>query len=184
MEELWKDIPGYERLYQASTHGRIRTCDGKVTSSSRFSRRVWKQRILKQKITKNSKGRFDARVELWSGAEHKTLLVARLIAITWCNGFKDGMTVNHIDGNSMNNNADNLEWISLADNIRHGFETGLYKMQKKCVLVDEYGKRQIYRSQVQASRSIGRSNGYIANKLYRNKPIVSSDGKIYQIEIS
>ena len=125
MEE-WKDIPGFEGLYQASTLGRIRTCEGKTTSSARFSRRVWKQRILKQKCNTNKKGRVDFRVELWKGKTHKTFLVSRLVAFTWCEGYKEGMTVNHKNGNPLDNSAVNLEWLSHGDNIRHGFANGLY----------------------------------------------------------
>lgn len=179
MEE-WKDIPGYEGLYQASTFGQIRTCEGKTTSNARFKTRVWKQRVMKQKC--NGSSRNDYRVELWKDGKHKTWLVARLVALTWCDGYQDGLTVNHIDGNHMNNNADNLEWISLGDNVRHGFETGLYSIQKPCVLIDNHGKKRCYRSQCQASRSIGRSDQYIANKILREKPIKSIDGQTYQIE--
>ena len=124
--EQWKDIPGYEGLYQASTLGRIRTAEGKTTSSARFPVRVWKQRIMKPKISRNKKGRYDMRVELWKGKEHKTLLVSRLIALTWCEGYKEGMTVNHKNGNPLDNSAANLEWLSHGDNIRHGFANGLY----------------------------------------------------------
>lgn len=180
--EKWKDIPGYEGLYQASTHGRIRTCEGKTTSSARFPRRVWKQRILKQKNAKNPKGRVDLRVELWKGNDHKTWLVSRLVALTWCNGYSSGMTVNHIDGDHLNNIADNLEWISLSENIKLGFENGLYSCQKGCVLIDEVGNRTEYRSQSLASRSIGRTNQYISNRVARNRPIRSVDGKIYNLE--
>ena len=126
MEEQWKDIPGYEGLYQASTLGRIRTCEGKTTSSARFKCRVWKQRVLKQKCTTNRKGRTDFRVELWRGKEHKTYLVARLIAFTWCCGYKEGYTVNHKNGDILDNRAENLEWLSRGDNIRHGFANGFY----------------------------------------------------------
>ena len=129
MEE-WKDIPGYEGLYQASTLGRIRTCEGKVTSSARFPHRVWKQRVMKQKLCKNSKGRFDCRVELWNGNTHRTWLVSRLVAITWCDGYRDGWTVNHINGDSLDNRSENLEWLSHGDNIRHGFANGLYPQAK------------------------------------------------------
>lgn len=130
MIEEWKDIPGYEGLYQASTLGQIRTCEGKTTSSARFQHRVWKQRIMKQKCTKNKKGRKDYRVELWNGKNHKTWLVSRLVALTWCNGYQIGYTVNHKNGNPLDNRAENLEWLSHGDNIRHGFANGLYPQAK------------------------------------------------------
>lgn len=130
MMEEWKDIPGYEGLYQASTLGRIRTCEGKVTSSSRYPHRVWKQRVMKQKLARNSKGRCDYRVELWSGKTHRTWLVSRLVAMTWCAGYHDGWTVNHINGDPLDNRSVNLEWLSHGDNIRHGFANGLYPQAK------------------------------------------------------
>ena len=130
MEEKWKDIPGYEGLYQASTLGQIRTCEGKVTSSARFHHRVWKQRIMKQKCTTNTKGRKDCRVELWKDGVHKTFLVSRLVAMTWVDGYMDGLTVNHKNGDPLDNRAENLEWLSHGDNIRHGFANGLYPQAK------------------------------------------------------
>ena len=181
MEE-WRDIPGYEGIYQASNMGRIRTAEGKTTFSRRHGVRTWKQRVMKQKCYCNSKGRRDYRVELWKNGTHKTWLVSRLIALTWCYGYSEGLTVNHIDGNHLNNRADNLEWLSLGDNVRHGFYTGLFHSQIRCALIDENGNRTEYRSQSQASRSIGRSNQYIANKLLRGKPIRAVDGQIYKIE--
>ena len=129
MEE-WKDIPGYEGLYQASTLGRIRTCEGKTTKSARFERRVWKQRIMKPKCTRNKKGRYDYRVELWKDGNHRTWLVSRLVALTWCAGYEEGKTVNHKNGNTLDNSAENLEWLTLGDNIRHGFANGLYPQAK------------------------------------------------------
>ena len=112
MEE-WKDIPGYEGLYQASNFGNIRTHADKVTSSARFKIRHWKQRIMKQKFQARPNGKKDARVCLWKEGKEKTFLVSRLVAMTWCDGYLPGLTVNHIDGNPKNNCADNLEWTTL-----------------------------------------------------------------------
>lgn len=123
----WRDIPGYEGLYQASNLGQIRTCEGKITSNARYGKRVWKQRIMKQKLCKNAKGRIDARVILWKDGKERTWLVSRLVALTWCDGYADGLTVNHINGNTLDNSAVNLEWITRKANIQHGFKTGLYK---------------------------------------------------------
>lgn len=91
MEELWKDIPGYEGLYQASNFGRIRSAPGKTTSSARYKVRVWKTRIIKPKTERrcrNSKGKMDERVELWKNGTHKTMLVSRLVAMAWVDGYK------------------------------------------------------------------------------------------------
>lgn len=178
--EQWKDIPGYEGIYQASNTGQIRSVEGKETWTELRGTRIWKQRILKQKFQHRKKtDKMDARVALWKDGKCKDYLVARLVAMTWCNGYTDGATVNHIDGNPMNNCADNLEWVSLAKNIRLGFETGLFPTQKRCTLVDEKGTRHSFRSQCEASRSIGRSPGYIANCLMHKRQILSASGERY-----
>lgn len=55
----------------------------------------------------------------------------RIIAFVHCSGFKEGLTVNHKDGNKLNNYPSNLEWITVGDNIRHAFETGLHGVSDK-----------------------------------------------------
>ena len=128
--EQWKDIPNYEGLYQASNMGRIRTCEGKITSSARFKKRVWKQRVLKQKKQARRSGRLDCRVSLWKDGNVKTWLVARLIAMTWCKGYMPEMTVNHINCDTADNRACNLEWVTHKENILLGFQNGLYPQAK------------------------------------------------------
>ena len=130
MQELWKDIPGYEGLYQASNLGRIRTVEGKVTYSTRHGVRHWHSRILKQKWQKRVRceaGHKDARVQLYKDKHGKTYLVARLVALAWVDGYQEGLTVNHIDCDPSNNKASNLEWTTLSENIRKGFKAGAYK---------------------------------------------------------
>lgn len=168
MTEEWKDIPGYETLYQASTLGRIRTCAGKTTRSARFEKRVWKQRIMKLKWCTNSRGRSDARVELWKDGTHRTHLVARLVALTWCSGYSEEMTVNHIDNDSTNNKAENLEWVSIRDNIIKGFETGAFTTQKPVVLLTPEGERLKFRSMSKASQFLGHGVGYLSYMIKKN----------------
>lgn len=163
--ELWKDIPGYEGIYEASNHGRIRSSANKTTSNSKFSVRCWKQRILKQKHTTRSTGKKDYRVSLWKDGKQHDHLVARLIALTWCDGYTDGMTVNHIDGNPENNHADNLEWVSRSDNIRHGYEHGLYRQNMKPVTLVINGKKASFASMAEASMAMGRNHGYVSNAI-------------------
>lgn len=168
MEELWRDIPGYEGLYQASNLGRIRSAPGKTTSSARYKVRVWKTRIIcpkKEKRCRNSNGYTDERVELWKDGTHKTMLVSRLVAMAWVPGFSDEMTVNHINGNPLDNSALNLEWVTREENIKKAFETGLYrKLQSPVILTSALGKEIQFQSKSEASRFLGHNSGYIANR--------------------
>jgi hypothetical protein len=181
--EQWKDIPGYESLYQASNEGRIRTCEGKTTQNARFSKRVWKQRILKQKLQTNSYGRTDARVSLWKDGKSKDHLVARLVAMAWVDGYTQGMTVNHIDGNSMNNNACNLEWLTIGDNIRKGFTDGLYSSQKGVALIGT-GERHDFQSMAMAGRFLGRTSGYISGCIKKCKNASNINGELFEIVVN
>lgn len=125
MEE-WKDIPGYEGLYQASTLGRIRSVEGKETTTTRFGGTVrhWRSRIIRQHISGTK--RKDARVKLWKDKKEHTYLVSRLIALTWVDGYKEGLTVDHINCNNLDNRAENLQWMTLEDNIKKAFDDGCY----------------------------------------------------------
>lgn len=166
----WRDIPKYEGLYQASDDGQIRTCVGKTTSNARYKTRVWKQRVLKQKRELRKCKRWsDARVTLWKDGQEKTWLVSRLVAMAWCDGYEEGLTVNHIDGNPENNHYRNLEWVSMRDNIRKGYETGLYHTQKEVKLTDTDGNEETFRSMSEASRFLGKSVGYVSNALKKGR---------------
>jgi hypothetical protein len=178
--EEWRDIPGYEGIYEASNLGSIRSKAGKTTHSARHGARVWRQRILKQKFYQNPKGRIDARIDLWKDGTHKTLLVSRLVALAWVDGYKPGLTVNHRDGQPLNNRADNLEWVSLADNIKQGFIDGLYSTAKQIRLRHD-DMIFSYDSMAQASRALGRNSGYISDRLKKSKPIISVCGIEYKL---
>ena len=178
MEE-WRDIPGYEGLYQASTDGRIRTVEGKTTSSARFKERHWKSRIMKGRGDNYTTGK---RVCLWKDGKCKEFLVARLVALTFLGTPPEGYTVNHIDGNRLNNAINNLEWLSIGDNIRHGFRTGLFTAsQRKVVLIDVYGITFEFPSMREASSFLGRNHGYVSDCAKSRKNAVSMDGVIYTI---
>lgn len=179
MEE-WRDIPGYEGIYEASNLGQIRSKVGKTTYSVRHGVRHWKQRILRPKLCRNKKGRLDARIELYKDGTHKTFLVARLVAMTWVDGYKPELTVNHRDGHTLNNKADNLEWLSRGDNIRQGFEDGLYssccQVRLKCGDTITH-----HDSMADASRYLDRCDGYISNCLKKGTPITDTRGIEYEV---
>ena len=178
MKEIWKDIPNYEGIYQASNLGNIRTAPNKTTFTNIHGVRHWKSRIMKGRG--NSPG--GKRVCLWKNGEHKDWLVARLVAITFLGQpTKNANTVNHINGNRYDNRIENLEWLSIGDNIRHAFDNGL--MPQKKVRLYNKDCELIFRSQTMASKYIGKNYGYINCCLKRHKNEINVDGIEYKIEL-
>jgi len=170
--EIWKDIPGYEGLYQASNLGNIKSL---IFQCNFNNKKYHREKILKQKITKDK----CKRVELWKNGEHKTWLVHRLVGLTFLGEPKEKLTINHIDGNRLNNNLDNLEWLSLKDNIIHGFENGLYH-QRHVILTDKAtGKKIEVRSMSKASKMIHQHIKYISSNLQRGK----TENEFYKWEL-
>lgn len=178
--EVWKDIPQYEGLYQASSEGRIRTVEGKTTYTARHGERHWKSRIMKGRGDNYTTGK---RVGLWKDGTMKEYLVARLIAITFLGDPPDGYTVNHIDGNRLNNAVSNLEWLSLADNIRHGFATGLYAKSQKRVCLISGNEKLAFPSMREASRFLGRNEHYISDCHTKGRNALSTNGTYYKISV-
>lgn len=183
MEEIWKAIPGYEGLYEASTLGRIRSAEGKTTSSARFPKRVWKQRIIKQKFLKrkSAHGLADARVCLWKDGKEKTFLVSRLVAMTFCTLPFEKFTVNHINGNPSDNRAENLEWVTRRENIQLGFSNGLYDNLKKpvCLFDESFKEKKRFQSMADAGRYLGKNEKYISNAISKCLYVYDQSKKRY-----
>lgn len=168
--EKWLDIPNYPG-YQVSDLGNVRTFN-KITYKNNI-KRLWKNRILKQKMSTNKYNRNDYRVDLWNNGKPKTYLVARLVAFTFYN--KDinnsKLTINHINGNSLDNRLSNLEIIDIKSNIQHGFKTGLYdSFQKQIKVINkENNSVNYYKNLSNASKYIGKNKGYLSGCIIKNK---------------
>ena len=110
-EEIWKDILGYEGLYQVSSFGRVRSLD-KYDSMNRF----YEGRILK--LFADRLGYLS--VVLYSNSKRKHYLVHRLVAEAFIHNPDNLPQVNHKDENPSNDNVENLEWCDGKYNVNYG----------------------------------------------------------------
>lgn len=111
MKEIWKDVIGYEGLYQISSLGRLK--------SNRYGR------MIKGNI--NSYGYLRTILSDRNG-NIKRVLIHRLVAEAFIPNTDNKPQVNHRDENKLNNAVDNLEWVTCKENINWG--TSLQKRAK------------------------------------------------------
>lgn len=117
MTEIWRQIPGYENLYEASTFGRIKSVDRLVPGKHPGTYAKITGKILSP--IKNKGGYL--RVNLCDETGRKAKFIHRLVALTFL-GPPDGdkTDVNHKDENTQNNRIDNLEWCTKKYNSNYG----------------------------------------------------------------
>lgn len=129
--EIWKDIQGYEGLYQVSNLGRIKSIPHLIKANKDGGKRITEGKILSQ-----NKGWHNYMwVALCKEGKTKTFSVHRLVAIAFIKNLNNYPAVNHKDGNKSNNNESNLEWVSNSENQLHASKNGLFKRTKrvKCI---------------------------------------------------
>ena len=129
-QEIWKDIEGYEGLYQISNLGRVKSCDRVVINHYEDGRGDVtvhrKGKIMRLGVYKREGYCY---ICLSKNNIKKKYKIHRLVALAFIpnpNPQKYDM-VNHIDGNVKNNNVCNLEWTNNYGNQMHAIKTGLNK---------------------------------------------------------
>lgn len=113
MKEVWKDIKGYENLYEISNFGNVRN----------------KNKQIKKQY--DNKGYLC--VELFKKNKRKHFRIHRLVMMAFNDNSDHKLDINHIDGNKYNNKIDNLEWCTRKENLKHAVRTGLNKQSIKIV---------------------------------------------------
>ena len=119
MEEVWKDVNGYEGLYQISNFGNVKSLN---------YRRHGYQKNLTPKV--NNDGRLW--VELAKSGKRKQFLVHRLVACAFIpnpSGYKE---INHKDENPKNNHVDNLEWCTRKYNVSYYYQRHPHGKENRC----------------------------------------------------
>lgn len=168
--EIWRDIEGYEGLYQVSNLGRVKSLE------KQCGVQIQKEKILKPGLVKG--GYY--RVGLTKNGIRKSKLVHRLVAETF---IPINLTVNHKDGNKSNNTVDNLEWTTQKENNIHAYQTGLkpHGTQRKDAKLNEQQVKEIRSNYIPndrnySTRTLARKYGVhpsiiqriINNKAYKN----------------
>lgn len=110
-KEIWKDIEGYEGLYQISSFGRVK--------SLKFN----KEHIMTTQINKTSGYYYIGLRKPKAKKNFKS--VHRLVAEAFIPNPDRKPEVNHIDGNKDNCRIENLEWLTRSENEHHAYNTGL-----------------------------------------------------------
>lgn len=105
MKEIWKDVKGFEGLYQVSNIGNVR-----------------RKKHLLFKTLRNYYG-----VKLCKNNIKCFKYIHRLVAEAFIPNPDNKPQVNHIDGNKLNNNVNNLEWVTISENGKHAYKIGLEK---------------------------------------------------------
>lgn len=119
-EEVWKDIEGFEGLYQVSNFGRVKSL-ARYMCPKGYSQ-LKTERLLRTHISLDNGYVY---VQLTKNSKGFTKKVHRLVAQTFISNLDNLPQVNHIDGNKQNNNVENLEWCTQSQNIQHAYKNGL-----------------------------------------------------------
>lgn len=110
-KEIWKDIPGYEGLYQVSNFGNIKSLKRKMNKRKC-------EEIIK---TTSLGGKGYKRVSLCNNGKIKYYYVHRLVAEAFIPNENNKPTVDHIDRDKLNNNVTNLRWATYKEQIANRF---------------------------------------------------------------
>lgn len=142
MNEVWKDVVGFEGKYQVSNLGRVKTLrrlywSGPGNKTPKYT----KEKLLNiYEGSPNNKGGWDyLNVVLFSDGPH-TMLVHRIVASAFIPNPENKPCVNHIDGNKHNNVVTNLEWCTYSENSQHAVRTGL---RGHCCFYGKFGEDNI-----------------------------------------
>lgn len=163
MQEIWKDIAGYEGLYQVSNLGRVKSLE-------RYTQNHGKPQHHPEQIKKPSdkkrKGVLQGylALQLYKNNEGKNFHVHRLVAEAFIPNPENKRTVNHKNGDKHDNRVENLEWTTYSENNVHAYQTGLNdsshrRNRKGSIPVSQYDEEMnliaTYPSMREAERQTG-----------------------------
>lgn len=126
--EQWKPVAEFNGLYEVSNHGRVRSLRGKEP-------RIMKPALINSGYLK---------IGFHFGNKTTNRLVHRLVAREFCEGYAEGLVVNHKDADRLNNHADNLEWVTAQENIHDVMKRGKFDVKSAHRVAHEKRKRRVF----------------------------------------
>ena len=151
MKEIWKDIQGYEGIYQVSNLGNVKSLDRLSTNGRRLKGKLLAKTASKGyvKVTLTNKNMSDNRD------------IHRLVAEAFIPNPDNKPQVNHIDEDKTNNTVDNLEWCTAKENINHG-TCRIRSAAKQSISIVCITNRKEYESIADAARDLNLNIGTIS----------------------
>ena len=148
MEE-WRDIQGYEGIYQISNLGRVKSIGGRCGTVNR------KEKIRAKSFTHDGY----EKIRLQHNGKDETKRVHRLVADAFIPNPENKDTINHKDGDKTNNTVSNLEWLDRTEQMLHAYKLRLKAPQNgsenvNAKLTDEQ-VREIRRLYIPYSKEYG-----------------------------
>ena len=130
-DEIWKDIPGYEGLYQVSNLGRVKALEKKQKVNIKNNEYITRKEKIK-KLTKDKYGYV--RVMLYKNDKYTLKQVHRLVAQAFLDNYDEKLEVNHLDCNIENNNLSNLEMCTRKQNMEYASKLKRMNPSKKAII--------------------------------------------------
>jgi len=127
MKELWKDIVGYEGLYQVSNLGRVKRLLGERKNLLTGGSSIYKEHEIKR----NKIGNQYEYVILSKNKKTRKKYVHQLVAEAFIPNPENKPQINHINGIKTDNRLENLEWVTRSENMQHAYRNNLIKKHKE-----------------------------------------------------
>lgn len=169
-QEEWRDIEGFEGLYQVSNYGRVKSLSREIFNGKGYY--MSHEKLLKPNVL--AKGYLQ--IELKKDKQRHLFQVHRLVAYAFIPNPSpsDFNQVNHINGNKQDNRVENLEWCNNSLNQIHAWKIGLQKVSgkagkpKKKVRLYKENVSLIFESVISASKFLGLKTRTNLQKVLRN----------------
>lgn len=159
LKKKWKEIKGYEGKYIVSNYGEIISLPRYKNNHSK------KQYVEPKEIPRytNSVNGY-VYVALYKDGNMRNIRLHRLVAEAFVEKIKNKNQINHIDGNKQNNRADNLEWYTSQENMRHAYNIGLKNNDGQKIKVNQYDLKGNFINSFDSILEASKITGYnIAN---------------------